>query len=48
MSGIRVMLCGISFKLFELPKFIPTFARFSAESVLFYRKSLRQGTVNNV
>ena len=35
-------------KLFEIPKIIHTFARFFAEACFFYRKSLRQGTINNV
>ena len=35
-------------KPFDNPKFIHIFARFLAEACFFYRKSLRQGTINNV
>ena len=35
-------------KLFEIPKIIHIFARFLTESALFYRKSLKASTINNV
>ena len=35
-------------KPFENPKIIHIFARFLTESALFYRKSLKASTINNV
>ena len=45
---IERIVAVISVKLFEIPKIIHIFARFSAEACFFNRKSLKQGTINKV